>query len=300
MKVSVITICRNARGGLQRTVASVLAQSRPPEEYCIQDGASSDASVEGLLDWLRREGKAEGRDEGGKLKAEGIWGKAEMLKWEGEPQNTQKNTEVYAGKTEMRIRSEPDGGIYEALNRGVARATGDVIGLLHAGDEYAHPDVLARVMQAFEGGAEAVYGDLQYVRESAAGGIRVVRHWRSGAYAPRQLRWGWMPPHPALFVRRDVYERIALDERIYFDPTYRCAGDYDFIMRLLTHLTKQPVYIPEVLVHMRTGGVSNRSLAHIWRKSCEDWRAIRRNRIGGLYTLIGKNVRKVGQFYASP
>jgi len=140
---------------------------------------------------------------------------------------------------------------------------------------------------------------LQYVRESSAGGVRVVRHWRSGAYDPRQLAWGWMPPHPALFVRCDVYERIAMDEGIFFDPTYRCAGDYDFILRLFPRLQMPPVYIREVLVRMRTGGVSNRSLKHIWQKSCEDWRAIRRNRVGGLGTLIGKNVRKVGQFHAS-
>jgi len=209
--------------------------------------------------------------------------------------------EMGGESVEMQICSEADGGIYDALNRGVARVTGEVIGLLHAGDEYAHPDVLARVMRAFEDGAEVVYGDLDYVRESADGVLKIVRHWRSGAYDPRQLHWGWMPPHPALFVRRDVYERVALDEGIFFDSTYRCAGDYDFILRLFTHLgNKQPCYLPEVLVRMRTGGVSNRSLNHIWRKSMEDWRAIRRNRIGGVLTLIGKNVRKVGQFYASP
>lgn len=277
MKVSVITICRNAGVGLQLTVASVLAQSRPPEDYCIQDGASSDASVEGLLDWLRREGK-------GEEKSETL--KAEMLRWEMGG----------GGNAELRICSEPDGGIYDALNRGVARAAGDVIGLLHADDEYAHPDVLAKVMQAFEGGAEAVYGDLDYVRESADDEIKVVRHWHSGAYQSRQLAWGWMPPHPALFVRRDLYERVALDNGVYFNPSFRCAGDYDFILRLFPRLRVPPVYVPEVLVRMRTGGVSNRSLEHIVRKSWEDWRAIRRNRIGGLHTLLGKNLRKVGQF----
>ncbi len=283
MKLSIITICRNAGSGLQRTVASVLAQSRPPDDYCIQDGASADASVEGLQDWLRQEGKAETL-------------KAEMLKRGGEPQQTQKDTEVYAGKTEIRISSEPDRGIYDALNRGVARATGDVIGLLHADDEYAHPYVLARVMQAFEGGAEAVYGDLDYVRESADDELKVVRHWCSGAYQSRQLAWGWMPPHPALFVRRDVYERVALDNGEYYNPSFRCAGDYDLILRLFPRLRVPPVYVPEVLVRMRTGGVSNRSLEHIVRKSCEDWRAIRHNRIGGIHTLLGKNFRKVGQF----
>ncbi len=287
MKLTIITICRDAGAGLQRTVASVLAQSRPPEDYCIQDGDSSDGSVKGLLDWLRRDGKTETLN-------------AEMLKRGETPQNKQHYEEGNAGKTKLQIRSEPDRGIYDALNRGVARATGDVIGLLHAGDEYAHPDVLARVMQAFDRGTEAVYGDLDYVREQADGNMRVLRHWRSGAYAPRQLCWGWMPPHPALFVRRDVYERVALDNGVYFNPAFRCAGDYDFILRLFPRLRVPPVYVPEVLVRMRTGGVSNRSLEHIVRKSCEDWRAIRRSQIGGLHTLIGKNLRKVGQFHVVP
>jgi glycosyltransferase len=107
-----------------------------------------------------------------------------------------------------------------------------------------------------------------------------------------------MPPHPALFLRRDVYDRVALEDGVYFDPAFRCAGDYDFMLRALPQLNSSPVYLPGVLVRMRTGGVSNRSLGHIVRKSCEDWRVIRRNRMGGLHTLIGKNVRKAGQLYA--
>ena len=99
------------------------------------------------------------------------------------------------------VVSERDGGIYDALNRALARATGDVVGLLHSDDFLAHPDVLTHVTRRFaDTGADAVYGDLDYV--SAADPARVIRHWTSGEYSPARLRRGWMPPHPALFLRR--------------------------------------------------------------------------------------------------
>uniref|UniRef100_UPI0035668849 glycosyltransferase family 2 protein n=1 Tax=Thioalkalivibrio sp. TaxID=2093813 RepID=UPI0035668849 len=101
--------------------------------------------------------------------------------------------------------SEPDGGIYDALNKGIARATGEVVGFLHADDFYAHEDVLARIAQAFENpNVHAVYGDLVYVLKSDT--TRVLRHWRSGPYDPARLVHGWMPPHPTLYVRRELYQ----------------------------------------------------------------------------------------------
>ncbi len=195
----------------------------------------------------------------------------------------------------MRIRSEVDGGIYAALNRGIARAEGDVIGLLHAGDAYARSDVLAMVMEAFAEGAEAVYGDLQYIR-CKHGNMRILRHWRAGSYDRSRLRWGWMPPHPTLFLKREVYARAAITDGVYFDPVFQCAGDYDFMLRVLPALRVPPVYIPRVLVRMQTGGISNRNLRNLVQKSREDWFAIRQNKIGSIQTLLAKNVRKVGQF----
>ena len=204
------------------------------------------------------------------------------------------------GERIARFVSEPDGGIYDAMNKGIALATGEVVGLLNADDVYAHDRVLERVMARMEDPAvEAVYGDLQYVREGKGGGPWVVvRHWRSGEYDRRKLGWGWMPPHPALYLRRSAYERAALPDGRWFDTSYRCAADYDFMLRVLSGCGVRPAYLPEVLTLMRTGGVSNRSVGHVIRKSVEDWRAIRRNRIGHLHTLIGKNVGKLGQFWA--
>ena len=189
--------------------------------------------------------------------------------------------------------SEPDRGIYDALNKGIARATGEVVGFLHADDIYAGPEVLAHVAAAFADPAvSAVYGDLQYVRQDNPN--QVVRHWRSTPFSPRRLAWGWMPPHPTLYVRRDWYSRIS-----GFDTRYRIAADYDCILRLFSRPGFQAVYLPEVLVRMRLGGASNRSLANIVRKSREDLDALRRagvGALGGWGALAWKNLSKLGQF----
>lgn len=184
--------------------------------------------------------------------------------------------------------SEPDEGIYHALNKGLARATGDIIGFLHSDDVYAHDRVLARVAAAFANPAvEAAYGDLDYVTADAS---RVLRRWRSGAYERRRLARGWMPPHPTFFARRAVYERLGT-----FDTDFRIAADYDWLLRVLGSGV-QPAYIPEVLVKMRWGGASNRSLARLLRKSREDLLALRRHGIGGVATLLLKNLSKLPQF----
>jgi len=187
--------------------------------------------------------------------------------------------------------SEPDHGIYDALNKGLRHATGDVIGFLHADDVYASPDTLSRVAQAFADPAVgAVYGDLKYVWSDRPD--KVVRHWRSRPFTPDLLRRGWMPPHPTLYVRREWYERVG-----GFDTRYRISADYDHILRLFSQPDLNPVYIPEVLVHMRTGGASNRSLGAMVAKSREDLDILRRHRVGGLGTLALKNLGKLGQFF---
>jgi GT2 family glycosyltransferase len=135
---------------------------------------------------------------------------------------------------------------------------------------------------------EAVYGDLEYV--SAASG-RVVRRWRAGEFTPGRLARGWMPPHPTFFARRSLYERLG-----GFDTRYRIAGDYDLLLRFLGRGGVRPAYLPEVLVRMRLGGMSNRSLANIARKSAEDYRALRANGVGGVAALAWKNLGKLGQF----
>ena len=195
-------------------------------------------------------------------------------------------------KPQTRFVSEPDGGIYDAINRGIRRASGDVIGLMHSDDLFASPDVLSKVAAAFDApDIDGVYGDLTYV--SADDPDRVIRYWRAGNYDPLNLARGWMPPHPTLYLRREVFERWGL-----YDTDYRIAADYEAMLRYLIKGRIRLAYVPEVLVRMRAGGESNKSLGHILRKSREDYRAIRHNRVGGLGTLALKNFSKLGQFVA--
>lgn len=190
-----------------------------------------------------------------------------------------------------RLISEPDNGIYDALNKGLHHARGDIIGLVHSDDFLAHDHVLARIAHAFADPAiDAVYGDLDYV--AADDPDRIIRRWRAGPFSPAALRRGWMPPHPALFIRRRL-----VDAHGAYDTSYRIAADYEAILRWFGHAPIRAAYLPQVLVKMRVGGESNRSLERIWRKSREDYRALRHHRVGGLATLALKNLTKLPQFW---
>lgn len=191
------------------------------------------------------------------------------------------------------IVSEPDRGIYDALNKGIAHASGDVVGFLHADDVYASPEILVHVAQAFADPTIcAVYGDLHYVCKDDI--TQVVRVWQSNAFSPQRLAWGWMPPHPTLYVRKQWYERIG-----GFDTRYRIAADYFSILQMFSQPDFKAVYVPAVFVKMRLGGASNRSFKAIVRKTREDWDALRRARVGalgGAGALVWKNLSKLGQF----
>ena len=186
--------------------------------------------------------------------------------------------------------AEKDDGIYDALNKGVALATGDVIGILHADDLLENNDILYKISNVFaDPSIEAVYGDLVYVKSNNIN--QVIRYWKAGIYDQSSFKRGWMPPHPTLYLRRSVYERFGL-----FDIRYRISADYDAILRFLAIEKVRTAYIPEILVRMRAGGISNRSLANIINKSLEDFDIIRRYNMGGVLTLLLKNIRKFRQF----
>jgi glycosyltransferase len=187
--------------------------------------------------------------------------------------------------------SERDAGIYDAINRGIQRASGDVIGLMHSDDFFAANDVLSRVVKAMaDPDIDGVYGDLDYV--AADDSNRIIRRWRSGVYGPEKLGKGWMPPHPTLYLRRHVFEKHGL-----YDTSFGIAADYDAMLRYLVKGQIKLAYIPDVMVKMRVGGESNKSLRKIVLKSQEDYRAIRRNGVGGLGTLAFKNLSKIQQFF---
>lgn len=190
-----------------------------------------------------------------------------------------------------KLVSEPDKGIYDALNKGIAMATGDVIGFLHSDDVFGGSEIIEKVVALFsEKQTDSVYGDLQYVYKNDMS--RVFRHWKAGDFNVRKLKMGWMPPHPTFYVKKSIYDAYGT-----FNISFKIAADYDNMLRLLGKHRITTAYLPVVMVKMRVGGASNRSLKNIIRKSSEDMRAIRVNRFGSVFTLVFKNLRKLGQFF---
>jgi len=192
-----------------------------------------------------------------------------------------------------KVISEKDNGIYDAMNKGVQLATGDVIGILNSDDFYTAPTVLSKVAKAFEDTAvEVVYGDLQYVKQNNTN--VVIRTWKAGTFKKRYLYYGWMPPHPTFFVRRHMYEKAGL-----FNTSLRSAADYELMLRMLLKHNACAQYIPEVLVKMRGGGVSNASLKNRFKANKEDAMAWKLNQLKPyFFTTWLKPIRKILQFNA--
>lgn len=201
---------------------------------------------------------------------------------------TRELIETYAAQHQnARCISEPDEGIYHAINKGIRMATGDIIGLLHSDDVLYSPDSIGQIVAAIERQkAEVVYGDLQY-----CAGEKVVRQWRSNPFRTSLLKYGWMPPHPTVYVRREVYEKVGL-----YDEWFRISADYDMLLRIFTSGFKT-YYLPQVLVRMEIGGMSNRNSRTRLSKTQEDYIALKKNHVGaGYLTVLCKQVRKIRQF----
>ena len=188
--------------------------------------------------------------------------------------------------------SETDTGIYQALNKGIEHSTGDVICFLHADDFYNDNTVIDRVVKQFEvSQADSVFGDLVYVNKLDTS--KIIRYWKSGNFSLKKMNRGWMPPHPAFFVKKEVYSRIGS-----FDESFKIAADYDFILRALKIEQISASYLPEVVYRMRVGGISNRSLKSLFLKSKEDYRVLRKNGLKNKTILLFKNLSKVKQFFS--
>lgn len=214
LKISLITVARNAVATLPQTLASVEAQRYEPVEYLVLDGGSTDGTVNLLKSHDPK-----------------------IAYW----------------------HSRPDKGMYYALNEGIARATGDVIGLLNADDTFADDGVLEQVADVFADPAiDACYANLIYT--NAAG--ETVRYWRSGPYHPGAFRRGWSPPHPSFYVRRSVYERLG-----GFDTRYELGNDIELMMRFLEKEGVTSRHVDRTWVNMRLGGISNRSWKNIWQQN---------------------------------
>lgn len=190
----------------------------------------------------------------------------------------------------IHLVSEADDGIYDALNKGIEKARGEIVGFLHADDFFESDETLALIAEAFrDPGVDAIYGDLVYVAQNNIS--KVIRHWRAGQLKNSSLARGWMPPHPTFYVRRSVYQRLG-----GFNKKYKISSDYDLMLRFFIQGQVNAIYLPKVLIRMRTGGISNRSFSNILQKTLEDLSIVRLNKVGGLWTIFLKNLTKIKQF----
>lgn len=259
MKISIITPVFNGEKTIRDTIGSVFEQTYDSIEYIVVDGESRDGTMQIVEELMAKKSEMGSNGEG-------------------------------SGKFSFRIISEKDRGMYDAMNKGVGMASGDIVGILNADDVYASDKVLEAVMKKFEEtDADVVYGDLEYVRRDNIN--EVVRKWKAGRIEKeqdmgngeqidrkiiRKLRNGWVIPHPTLFVKKSVYNKIGL-----YRDDFKIAGDYEFILRLFhSNFSASKVdnvgvkieYISNVLVKMREGGASGGGL----KKRILGWRELRR------------------------
>lgn len=251
MKISLITATYNSIQHLPTVLDSIHQQTYPNIEFIVIDGGSTDNTVE----YLKQ------------------------------------------SKLQIQIVSEPDRGIYDALNKGIQMATGDIIGFLHSDDLFASTQIIENIARAFtipsksgkEGTPDIVYGDLVFVDQQDTS--KMVRYWKSQPFKPILIQRGWMPPHPTVFMRREVYEKHGL-----FNLNLKCAADYEYILRVFRDPTLTIAYLPEVITKMRMGGMSTGGLKNLINKMKEDYWVLKNNQMPyPLLILFAKNFSKIPQ-----
>ena len=249
MKVSIITTCYNRTETISGAMESVLAQDYPDIEYIVVDGASKDGSME----TIRR------------MMDDGRW------------------------KKSFKFISEADHGMYEAINKGIRMATGDIIGLVHSDDFLFDDHVISDVVSQFEAsGADFIYGDGVYV--NAENIKKPVRNWIGGPYYRWKVACGWLPLHPTCYIRRDVMMREGL-----YDESYKIAADTDLLVRYLYKARLKVVYMKRKIIRMRMGGLSTDSAKRrmMWD---EDIRLYKAHGFWATPVKIMKMMWKVPQF----
>jgi len=270
---SLITPTYNSSKTLADTLESIIAQVRKyPElagnlEHIIIDGVSTDGTLDIVKNYQNEHGGSHGDSNG------------------------------QGGQINIKLISEPDKGIFDAMNKGVRMATGEIVGIINSDDFYYDADALFKVVQAFESDPEidAVYGDLKYVDNENI--KKQTRFWKAGLYEEENLNWGWSIPHPTFFIRRRIYEKlIAQNDRI-FDTTFSITSCYELTFRLLKINKIKVKYIPETLVTMRDGGASGKNLIQRikgWKEQRRVW-VVNSLKIPPFF-IIRRVLNKVSQF----
>lgn len=213
IKISIVTTTYNSVATLRDTLQSILSQSYTNYEVLIQDGCSTDGTLDVVNEFASSFGDR------------------------------------------LKLAVEPDGGIYDAMNRGIRRATGEVIGMLNSDDFFTSPDVLATIARTFgeQPALDAVYADVHYVNEQDLG--RVVRYYSSAQFTPERVLRGFMPAHPTFYIRRHCFDRYGL-----YDLDMKLASDFEFALRLIYKYRIRTQYVPQDWVTMRLGGASTSGL----------------------------------------
>lgn len=190
-----------------------------------------------------------------------------------------------------KVVTEPDEGIYHAMNKGLALATGEIVGFLNSDDLYADSSVVKQIVNAFQDETvDVCYADLVYVSKNNE---RVIRYWRSSPFAKGNFASGWCPPHPTFYARKSVVERLG-----GFDQSVKIAADVEFMMRYLEGDSVRAYYIPRAWVTMRVGGKTNQSLRNIFQQNKEVLSALRRNNASvSMFSFVArKTINRVGQY----
>ncbi len=250
MKISIITVCYNSSKTIARTLESVLLQDNVQLEYIIIDGDSKDDTVT-IAESYRSQFQSKGFS--------------------------------------FIIKSEPDKGIYDAMNKGIILASGDIIGILNSDDYYASSDVLYLVYKGFrEFNTDSLYGNLLYIKNG-----ELYRYWKSGK--PRSLKFGWMPPHPAFFVKKDIYQKYGL-----FRLDCGTAADYELMLRFLEKNKISTMWINRVFTNMEAGGASGANIEAYKKSHKYDKLAWILNDLKPVFCFAWmKKIRKLPQFVIS-
>ena len=247
MKVSIVTACLNNEDTIEDSMNSLTGQDYEFIEHIVQDGLSTDNTLE-------------------------------IIK-RNHPSSL--------------IESASDLGLYDALNKGIERSDGDIVGLLHSDDFYASSDVISKVVSLFqEENCDAVYTDLIYVDRNDP--EKIVRRWKAGEYKEGDFLEGWMPPHTTLFFKKWVFEKYG-----GFDLRFKSAADYEWMLRVIHKHKIRLAYLPQECIKMKVGGQSNKSLMNRFKANMEDRKAWKVNQLRPKwYTLFRKPLSKVSQLWS--